>query len=38
MQHATDKSVLGDFSDASFDYYDVRSRGGEIRDGSPSPP
>jgi len=26
MQHATDKSVLGDFSDASFDYYDVRSR------------
>ena len=26
MQHATDASVLGDFSDASFDYYDVRSR------------
>ncbi len=26
MQHATDKSVLGDFADASFDYYGVRSR------------
>jgi predicted CXXCH cytochrome family protein len=26
MQHATDTSVLGDFSDASFDYYGVRSR------------
>ena len=26
MQHATDKSVLGDFNDASFDYYGVRSR------------
>jgi hypothetical protein len=26
MQHATDKTVLGDFNDASFDYYDVRSR------------
>src|SRR5262249_30593476 len=26
MQHATDASVLGDFSDASFDYYHVRSR------------
>ena len=26
MDHATDKSVLGDFSDASFDYYGVRSR------------
>jgi predicted CXXCH cytochrome family protein len=26
MDHATDKSVLGDFSDASFDYYDLRSR------------
>ncbi len=26
MQHATDKAVLGDFSDASFDYYGVHSR------------
>jgi tetratricopeptide (TPR) repeat protein len=26
MQHASDKSVLGDFNDASFDYYGVRSR------------
>ena len=26
MQHATEKSVLGDFSDASFDYYGVHSR------------
>jgi predicted CXXCH cytochrome family protein len=26
MAHATDKSVLGDFSDASFQYFDVRSR------------
>ena len=26
MAHATDKSVLGDFNDASFDYYGVRSR------------
>jgi hypothetical protein len=26
MQHATDKSVLGDFFDASFDYYGVHSR------------
>jgi predicted CXXCH cytochrome family protein len=26
MDHATDKSVLGDFSDVSFDYYGVRSR------------
>ena len=26
MEHATEKSVLGDFSDASFDYYGVRSR------------
>jgi predicted CXXCH cytochrome family protein len=26
MDHATDKSVLGDFSDAIFDYYGVRSR------------
>jgi hypothetical protein len=26
MQHATEQSVLGDFSDASFDYYGVRSR------------
>jgi predicted CXXCH cytochrome family protein len=26
MDHATDKSVLGDFNDASFDYYAVRSR------------
>ena len=26
MQHATDKSVLGDFNDASFDRYGVRSR------------
>ena len=25
-QHATDKSVLGDFNDASFDYYGVHSR------------
>jgi Flp pilus assembly protein TadD len=26
MDHATDKSVLGDFSNASFDYYGVHSR------------
>jgi predicted CXXCH cytochrome family protein len=26
MDHATDTSVLGDFSDATFDYYGVRSR------------
>ncbi len=26
MDHATDKSVLGDFSDATFDHYGVRSR------------
>jgi hypothetical protein len=26
MDHATDKSVLGDFNDAHFDYYGVRSR------------
>jgi len=26
MDHATDKSVLGDFSDASFEYYGVKSR------------
>jgi predicted CXXCH cytochrome family protein len=26
MAHATDKSVLGDFSDATFDYFGVRSR------------
>jgi predicted CXXCH cytochrome family protein len=26
MDHATDKSVLGDFNDASFDYHGVRSR------------
>ncbi len=26
MDHATDKSVLGDFSDVSFDYYGERSR------------
>ena len=26
MDHATEKSVLGDFKDASFDYYGVRSR------------
>jgi hypothetical protein len=26
MDHATEKSVLGDFADASFDYYGVRSR------------
>ena len=26
MEHATDKSVLGDFNDASFDYYGVHSR------------
>ena len=26
MQHATDKTVLGDFNDAGFDYYGVRSR------------
>ncbi len=26
MQHATGKTVLGDFNDASFDYYGVRSR------------
>ena len=25
-QHATEKSVLGDFNDASFDYYGVHSR------------
>jgi hypothetical protein len=26
MQHATENSVLGDFADASFDYYGTRSR------------
>src|SRR5262245_64070742 len=26
MQHATETSVLGNFNDASFDYYGVRSR------------
>jgi predicted CXXCH cytochrome family protein len=26
MQHVTEKSVLGDFSDATFDYYGVHSR------------
>jgi hypothetical protein len=26
MQHANDKSVLGDFNDAGFDYHDVHSR------------
>ena len=26
MQHATDETVLGDFDDASFDYYGVHSR------------
>jgi len=26
MDHATEKSVLGDFNEASFDYYGVRSR------------
>jgi Flp pilus assembly protein TadD len=26
MQHANEKTVLGDFNDASFDYYGVRSR------------
>ena len=26
MDHATEKSVLGDFSDATFDYDGVRSR------------
>ena len=26
MDHATDKSVLGDFNDAHFEYYGVRSR------------
>src|SRR5262249_12807649 len=26
MAHADDKTVLGDFSDARFDYYNVRSR------------
>jgi len=26
MDHATEKSVLGDFSDATFDHYGVRSR------------
>ena len=26
MAHATDKSVLGDFKDASFQYFDVQSR------------
>src|SRR5262245_33113811 len=26
MDHATDKSVLGDFKDASFDYFGMRSR------------
>jgi predicted CXXCH cytochrome family protein len=26
MQHANDTTVLGDFNDASFDYYGVRSR------------
>jgi predicted CXXCH cytochrome family protein len=26
MQHATDQTVLGDFNDASFDYWGIRSR------------
>jgi hypothetical protein len=26
MQHATENTVLGEFSDASFDYYGVHSR------------
>jgi predicted CXXCH cytochrome family protein len=26
MQHATDETVLGDFNDAHFDYFDARSR------------
>src|SRR5215469_1353121 len=26
MEHATERSVLGDFNDAGFDYYGVRSR------------
>jgi tetratricopeptide (TPR) repeat protein len=26
MDHASDKSVLGDFNDATFEHYDVRSR------------
>ena len=26
MQHATDTTVLGDFNDASFDYFGVHSR------------
>ena len=26
MQHADDKSVLGDFGDATVDHYGVRSR------------
>jgi hypothetical protein len=26
MDHATDKMVLGDFSDTTFDYYGVKSR------------
>jgi len=26
MDHANDKSVLGDFNNAAFDYYDVHSR------------
>jgi hypothetical protein len=26
MQHATEKTVLGDFNDARFDYYGVPSR------------
>ncbi len=26
MQHATDRTVLGNFNDASFDYYGVHSR------------
>jgi predicted CXXCH cytochrome family protein len=26
MQHATDKSVLGDFNDVTFNYYGIRSR------------
>jgi cytochrome c553 len=26
MQHATENSVLGEFSDTSFDYYGVHSR------------
>src|SRR5450432_2206968 len=26
MAHATDKSVLGDFSDATFDYFGIKSR------------